>query len=201
MRKKKLLDAALAELRERAKSNQLTQRQRAGLITGITYRGIDREGDVEFQCNSQDRTKRYTQYFRFHDLKTVDINNRDDVLRMFRESDLGVSCNDPSFLFWGGAYNATKEGHNIASENRPPQGGPTKSPKVLALQKKFTLCKHLIAVSQALPFYWNTMMKDLIKWQERYGKKDIAKTDLAEKNKVEEVEVQTTKQETEEGEE
>lgn len=193
--RRKLLDETIKELRDRSNSRQVTQRIRAKKINGIRYHGIDEEGDIKFTSNSQDGSKTYTQYVRFHDLKDMTEFGRDDVLNMLRNSDVGVSCNDPSFLYWGGAYNATKGGWNIAREDRG-LNDPNK-----ALKQEFTLCKHLIAVLTALPFYWNTMIKDLVKWNETYNKNnDLPRKPSSgiEEEVVEEVTTNTTVKEEEE---
>lgn len=150
----KAMDSTIKELRDKAKDTQYLQNLRYKNINGIRYLGINNYGDLVFECNSEDKTGKYKQNVRFYDLKDRKPQSRDEVLDMLRNSDVGVSCNDPSFLYWGGAYNATQQGHNIFVENRG-LNDPNKATK-----EKFTLCKHLIAVLQAVPFYWNNIVGD-----------------------------------------
>ena len=166
----KIKDETLKQLRERAVSRQLTQRERSRNIRGIKYHGIDRDGDFKFSCSSEDGSTRYTQYFRFFDLPKLTEVDRKSVLNMLETSDVGVSSNDPSFLYWGGAYNATRGGWNIATENRG-LNNPNRE-----LKQNFTLSKHLIAVSRSLPFFWNTMIKDIQAWLDKYGQKEPEQT-------------------------
>ena len=60
--------------------------------------------------------------------------------------DLEVSCNDPSWLYWGYKYIATQLDYNEGdSENR--------APKIRNPNEEGVVCKHLISVLKALPFY------------------------------------------------
>ena len=157
---RKALDATMKFLRDKAVSQQDVQRVRAKNISGIAYLGLNSMGDVRFTSKSEDGKGMYLQSIRFYDLAKRKPRTRDEILDMMRNSDIGVFCNDPSFLYWGAAYNATVGKYNIVIENRPPKGMAYNSARVLELQKKFVLCKHLIAVLRALPFYWNNMVKD-----------------------------------------
>lgn len=157
-------DATMKFLRDRAVSQQDKQALRSKRIQGIAYLGLNQLGDLRFACKSEDGKETYIQSIRFYDFHKRKPRTRDDILRMMRESDIGVYCNDPSFLYWGAAYNATKGRYNIAVENRAPT-------RAVELKKKFTLCKHLIAVLRAVPFYWNNMIRDF----EKYFKIEEAK--------------------------
>jgi len=152
--KNKAQDDTIKELRENAKSKQVLQGKKYKNIDRIRYMGINKYGDLVFECNSESKSGKYTQNIRFYDLKERKPTSRDEVLDMLRNSDVGVSCNDPSFLYWGGARNATKNGYGIFTENREVSD-PHKHTK-----QNFVLCKHLIAVLHAVPFYWNTMIGD-----------------------------------------
>lgn len=153
-------DATIKELRDTAKNQQVLQGRKYKKIDGIQYLGINNYGDLVFECNSEDKKGKYKQNIRFYDLKKRRPKTRDEVLDMMRNSDVGVSCNDPSFLYWGGAYNATRYGYNIYSENR----GLNEPHR--ATKEKFVICKHLIAVLHAVPFYWNNIVTDYKKFFE-----------------------------------
>jgi hypothetical protein len=103
---------------------------------------------------------------------------------MIKESDVGLSCNDPSFLYWGAAYNATKNGYNIYVETRAPKE-PNKQTK-----DNFVLCKHLIALLHSIPFWWNNIIKDYQKYFNIVeGKENLTEKDV---NEVNEGTAQTT---------
>ena len=62
--------------------------------------------------------------------------------------DLELKCSDPSWLYWGYKYIATQLGYNEGKgENRAPD---ERNPK-----EEGVVCKHLIAVLNALPFHIN----------------------------------------------
>lgn len=197
---KKALDATMKFLRDKAVTQQEKQAYRSKKIEGISYLGLNSLGDLRFACRSEDGKDTYLQSIRFYDLHKRKPRTRDEILRMMRESDVGVYCNDPSFLYWGAAYNATIGKYNIVIETRPPRGMSHNSPKILEMQKKFVLCKHLIAVLRAVPFYWNNMVKDFaefFKVSDAEMKKVETENPVVE-NRVPKQEVQTTKQEPKE---
>lgn len=221
---KKALDATMKFLRDKAVSQQDVQRVRSKNISGIAYLGLNKMGDVRFTSKSEDGKGMYLQSIRFFDLNERKPRTRDEILDMMRNSDIGVFCNDPSFLYWGAAYNATVGKYNIVIETRPPKGMRYRSPRILELQKNFVLCKHLIAVLRALPFYWNNMVKDFaeffkvdheerekVREQNPVGKVDktllekeepkVQSTKKEEPKEIEKEKVQSTKKEKEENEE
>lgn len=161
---KKANDATIKFLRDKAVSQQDKQAVRSKRIAGIAFLGINQVGDCRFVTKSEDGERTYIQSIRFYDLHKRKPRSKDEILDSMRNSDIGVYCSDPSFLFWGAAYNATKDGYNIAIENRAPKGLGQQSPKIKALQDKFVLCKHLIAVLRAAPFYWNNMVGEYVKY-------------------------------------
>lgn len=172
-------DATMKFLRDKAVSQQDKQALRSKRIAGIAYLGLNALGDLRFACRSEDGKESYLQSIRFYDFHKRKPRNRDDVLRMMRDSDVGVYCNDPSFLYWGAAYNATKGGYNIVVENRPPT-------RHVEIKQKFVLCKHLIAVLRAVPFYWNNMIKDFMEYFKIHEGDEEKVDEKKPKEKVEE---------------
>lgn len=196
--KPKAEDSTIKQLRDEAKNKQVLQRKKykEGETMsggwGIIYKGVNKYGDLVFESNSQSNAGRYTQHIRFYDFMERKPKSRDEILSMMRESDVGVSCNDPSFLYWGAAYNATKNGYNIYVETRAPKD-PNKQTK-----DNFVLCKHLIAVLHSVPFWWNTIIKDYIKYFEIVeGKQELPETEEEKETPA----VQTTAKPEEEVEE
>ena len=161
-KKDKALDSTIKELRDDAKNRQSLQarKYKEEPNWGIRYEGINKYGDLVFSTNSQSSAGRYKQHIRFYDLKDRRPKTMNEILDMLKNSDVGVSCDDPSFLYWGGAYNASKNGYNIFLETRAPKD-PYKATK-----DNFVICKHLIAVLQAVPFYWNNIVSDYKKYFE-----------------------------------
>lgn len=203
LKTKKALDHTMKFLRDKARGQQALQRERAKRISGIAYLGLNELGDVRFSTKSEDGKSVYLQSIRFYDLQERKPRTRDEILDMMRNSDIGVYCSDPSFLYWGAAYNATVGKYNIIIERRPPKGMKWNNPKILELQKNFVLCKHLIAVLRAAPFYWNNMVGDFAKmfkvdYEEREKIREqnpVGKVDTTLLEKEEKSKVQTTKRE------
>lgn len=180
----KALDSTIKELREEAKNKQILQarKYKEEPNWGIRYEGVNKYGDLVFSTNSQSSVGRYTQHVRFYDFKEKKPTKMDEVLDMLRNSDVGVSCNDPSFLYWGGAYNATQNGYNIFVETRG-LNDPHKETK-----QNFVICKHLIAVLHAVPFYWNTIIADYKKYFKLLEEQEKPKEETFTKEEVKEAE-------------
>jgi hypothetical protein len=183
---KRANDITMKYLRDRAVSQQDKQALKSKRIQGIAYLGINQLGDLRFATKSEDGKETYIQSLRFYDLQKRKPRTKEEVLNAMNNSDIGVYCNDPSFLYWGAAYNATKYGYNIVIENRVPT-------KHVELKKKFVLCKHLIALLRAAPFWWAQILKD---YQEYFRIKEDststkAPTTQANKEEVKQVEQST----------
>lgn len=176
----KALDSTIKEIRDTAKNRQMLQakKYKEEPNWGIRYEGVNKYGDLVFSTNSQSSSGRYTQHIRFYDLKNKKPKTMNEVLDMLRNSDVGVSCNDPSFLYWGGAYNATKNGYNIFVESRG-LNDPHKETK-----QNFVVCKHLIAVLHAVPFWWTNIISDYKKYFNLLEEEQKAKQ-VEEENKQE----------------
>jgi len=152
-------DATMQFLRNKAVSQQDKQAVRSKRIRGIAFLGLNQVGDCRFATRSEDGKREYLQAIRFYGLHKKRPTSKNEIIDMMRNSDIGVYCNDPSFLFMGAAYNATKYGYNIVVENRPPTVHEE-------IKNKFVICKHLIAVLRAAPFYWNNMVGEYVKYFE-----------------------------------
>lgn len=191
-KQEKALDGTIKEIREDAKNRQLLQarKYKEEPNWGIRYEGLNKYGDLVFSTNSQSSAGRYKQHIRFYDLQDRKPKTMKEILDMLKNSEVGVSCSDPSFLYWGGAYNATQKGYNIFVETRAPQE-PHKHTK-----DNFVVCKHLIAVLHAVPFWWGTIINDYKKYfkiveeqaQQEQIKKEEPKEDTFTKEEVKEAE-------------
>jgi hypothetical protein len=183
---KRANDIAMKYLRDKAVSQQDKQALKSKRIQGIAYLGINQLGDLRFATKSEDGKETYIQSIRFYDLQKRKPKTKNELLAAMNNSDIGVYCNDPSFLYWGAAYNATKYGYNIVVENRVPT-------KHVELKKKFVLCKHLIALLRAAPFWWAQILKDYqeyfrIKEDDQSTKPTTSTAQTNKNEKLEEVE-------------
>lgn len=182
---KRANDITMKYLRDKAVSQQDKQALKSKRIQGIAYLGINQLGDLRFATKSEDGKETYIQSIRFYDLQKRKPRTKEELLKAMNNSDIGVYCNDPSFLYWGAAYNATKYGYNIIIENRVPT-------KHVELKKKFILCKHLIALLRAAPFWWAQILKD---YQEYFRiKEDNVATKAPTTQQASKQEAETTEQ-------
>jgi hypothetical protein len=67
------------------------------------------------------------------------------------QGDVDVSCTCPSSLYWGQQYLGTKQDYSLDKNTIEPTVRPPKIP----------VCKHTIATLSVLPFWYNTIIRDL----------------------------------------
>lgn len=109
----------------------------------------------------------YDEIVQFSQLSPEDILEGKNLAQLLRSAKIKVYSSDPSFLYWGYAYIATKKGYGLYPERRRPS---IRNPHL------YGYCgKHLYAVLMTLPFITpkiGKMMKDF--WtkeqQEQFSK-------------------------------
>jgi len=125
--------------------------------------GVTRSGLVRFRCSSATTPgKFWHQYIRFLDFedalelqeKGKDLTDQ-DIINLVIAGNLGVYCNDPSFLYYGWKYMAWAFGYGLRPETRPPN---VKNPSQTG-----SVCKHLLSVFRVMPFYMNRIVGDFRK--------------------------------------
>ena len=130
----------------------------------VRYTGIDENNYITFSISAEDPEKnkkegRPTSYTTKVHLKDLDdlIAKRDefktdkDLVMKALEGDVAVSCSCPAAKYWGQQYLGTKHGYAIDKNDIPPTVRIPTQP----------LCKHSLQNLLVLPFYWNTIIKDL----------------------------------------
>lgn len=125
--------------------------------------GVTKSGLVRFRCSSATTPgKFWHQYIRFLDFEDAlelqkmgkDLTDQ-DIINLVMAGNLGVYCNDPSFLYYGWKYMAWAKGYGLRPENRPP--------KVRNPQETGSICKHLLSLFRVMPFYMNMIVADFRK--------------------------------------
>lgn len=86
--------------------------------------------------------------------KDKSITDR-DVVNLAIFGDLKVYCDDLSFKYYGWQYMAWKLDYGLEPEERPPV---KRNPRL-----EGTVCKHLYAALDVLPFYMSEITRDLRK--------------------------------------
>jgi len=154
-------------LNRRDKLNQLRS-------TGTRYRGV-RPPVLHFITQSSDFDTNgvyYTQQIVLLDFDTAmgmtDVRPIDRV-KLAVEGDIAISCNDPSFKYWGFQYILTSLDANASEpENRFPR---VRNPRLRGVT-----CKHLDLCLEVLPFLTSEITNDLrrqgyfAEWYEREGR-------------------------------
>ena len=124
-----------------------------------TYLGVAKNGDILFKTTSgTTKGKFWHQTLRFKDLNEGmqilydDISlTRRDIISLLINGDLMVFCDDHSFKYYW-SYKAWVRGYGIKKEVRYP--------KIRNKNLTGSVCKHLYAVLQVLPFYTNQIVAD-----------------------------------------
>lgn len=164
---KKMNDYNARQLRGFVERNGIQQQTRSKLIRNIKFEMMSANDprDMMFTTDSQDGKREYYQILRFFDAKVKKPTNKKEIIDLLNESDIGIYCSCPSFLYWGAAYKANRMGYGIVQENRAPKE-PHKEKK-----DNFYLCKHGQALLRAMPFWWPKIMKEYVE----YFKKETEK--------------------------
>lgn len=175
-------DYTARELRAFVEKNGPQQQERSKFIDGIHFIEHDKTDprDLYFSTNSQDKTKTYHQVLRFYDFKNFAPKSKKEVINLLNNTDIGIWCECPSFLYWGAQYKAHRLGYGLVPESRAPKE-PNKEKK-----DKFYVCKHGQALLRHMPFWWPQIRKAFLE----YYKDEIEK---AEQEQVK----QETKKESE----
>lgn len=121
----------------------------------IKYQGVDKQGLIHFTCGSYSRKGKnhniIIKLLDFEEAKKISNKNK-DIMNLAVYGDIAVYCSCESFLYHGFKYMAWTRGYGLSREVRFPK---VKNPYLQG-----TVCKHLIAVFNALPFYQTSFIKD-----------------------------------------
>ena len=147
---KELRDSSLPSVKARASDKKLI----------VKYIGVDKIGRVHFKCSSETTPNKYwSQIIRFDDLdKAKQLKNKDkkitdkDIINLVIYGDISLYCSDPSFKYYC-SYMSWVQSYGIRKETRYPKH---RNPYL-----KGKVCKHCLSVFDVLPFYINTIVKDM----------------------------------------
>jgi len=131
------------------------------------YTGLDKDNNITFQVTAEDpkankekgRPTSYTTKVALKDLSyLINANkedgqemNDDEITEMAIQGDVAVSCSCPAAKYWGQQWNGTKQDYSIDKNDIPPTVRIPTQP----------LCKHTIVMLTVLPFWYNTIVRDL----------------------------------------
>lgn len=129
----------------------------------LRYTGLDENNYITFVATAEDPEKNkaegkptsYNTKVSLKDLievlkmqgKTTDL----ELVRAAIEGDIAVSCTCPASKYWGQQYVGTQKGYSIDKNDiAPTRNIPTQ-----------VVCKHILSTLQVLPFWTNTIVRDL----------------------------------------
>lgn len=169
------------QLKDMSKSSD-PERLKKAKKSSAKYMGLDDNNNIVFVVTAEDPKKNkdsgkptsYITKVKMNELDWVievneqegrEINDR-DIVRLALGGDLQVSCTCPAAKYWGQQYKGTKEKYSLVKNDIKPT-------RNIPLQ---TVCKHTLATLIALPFWNNSIVRDLrgngtIKPKVKKGKK------------------------------
>lgn len=155
-----LLEVTIKDFR--SKTDAATKLRSRGLVT--KFKGINKAGTLSFETTSGTSPgKVWKQKVKLLDLpfwlsipeKSLTLLKR---VRLALEGDIKITCNDPSFKYWGWSYYTTQQGAKLGfQENR--------FPVIRNPNQRGSICKHLENTMKAMPFIATSIVKELRKKQ------------------------------------
>lgn len=129
----------------------------------IRYTGLDNNNYLTFTATAEDPEKNkkegkptsYITRVALKDLaKALKGNNHlkdRDIVNAAIQGDIAVGCSCPASMYWGQQYVGTQKGYSIdPNDIAPTRNLPTQ-----------VVCKHVLSTIAVLPFWWNTIVRDL----------------------------------------
>lgn len=129
----------------------------------VRYTGLDEDNFITFTVTAEDPEKNkksgrptsYNTRVQLKDIEDILLNkgNMNDLeaVRRAVEGDIAVSCTCPAAKYWGQQYVGTKNGYSIDKNDIAPTVRIPTQP----------ICKHTIQTLSVLPFWTNTITRDL----------------------------------------
>lgn len=156
-------EATYKQLKQKTNITDPLRIAKSKKITG-TYEGLDTDGNISFIVTAEDPAKnkkagKPTSYITSVDLKDLFkiIDDRKkgqndlSLVQNAMQGNIAVACECPASMYWGQQYNGTREGYSIVHNDiAPERNKPTQ-----------VICKHVAATLTWLPFWSNTIVKDL----------------------------------------
>ena len=161
-----LLEATYKQLKDLSKSKDPERLKKSKKLTA-KYTGLDDDLNITFEITAEDpednkakgRPTSYTTKVALKDLTSIikasreeDTVPRDkDLVMAAIQGDIDVSCECPAAKYWGQQYNGTKDNYSLDKNDIPPTVRIPTQP----------ICKHTVLTLTVLPFWYNTIIRDL----------------------------------------
>ena len=161
--RKSLTEATYKELKAKSKTEDPQRIKKSKKLIG-KYLGLDENNYIVFQITAEDPAKnrsegKPTSYeTKIHLKALIEIiearrTGQTDlsIVRDAIKDNIAVSCECPAYTYWGPAWRGTQEDYAIEPNNIAPTVRPPVQP----------ICKHLITSLTIMPFWTNTIVRDL----------------------------------------
>jgi len=196
--KKVLNEKSYKELKQKTKATDPLRVAKSKKLT-VKYLGIDENNFLAFRTTAEDpkanaaagRPTSYETKVSLKDLAYVlrenmgednPLNDK-ELVQLAMQGDVAVACDCPASMYWGQQYNGTKQDYSIVKNTIEP-----------TRNKQYqTLCKHVITMLTVMPFWWNSIVRDLRKKGLLSAKTPDIKQTPAKEEKPETTEVQDLK--------
>lgn len=129
----------------------------------IKYTGLNELNNLTFVATAEDPAKnkaagRPTSYNTEVALKDLAKFLKDqgtmtdkELVMSAIQGDIAVGCNCPASKYWGQQYRGTKDNYSTVINKVAPT----------VLEPKQVICKHVLTTLTVLPFWWNSIIRDL----------------------------------------
>lgn len=166
--KRAFTEKTYTQLKDMSKKKDPSRLKKSKKLTA-KYTGLDEDDNITFQVTAEDPAKNkaegkptsYKVKIALRDLEyLVKANAEDeanitdkDVTQMAIQGDVSVSCECPAAKYWGQQFHGTEDDYSLDKNAIPPKRNiPTQA-----------LCKHTILALTVMPFWQNTIVRDLRK--------------------------------------
>lgn len=164
--KKVFNEKTYTQLKDMSKKKDPARLKKSKKLTA-KYIGLDKDNNIVFRVTAEDpegnkaagRPTSYETKVALKDLAYLIRANRSDnanitdkeITKMAIQGDIAVSCTCPAAKYWGQQYNGTVDDYSLDKNTIAPTVRiPTQ-----------VLCKHTILMLTVLPFWYNTIVRDL----------------------------------------
>jgi len=153
-----------AKLKDLSKRRDPVRLNKSKKIT-VRYTGIDKDDYITFVATAEDPVKNaaegkpvsYNLRVSLDDIAPLIVRSQEEeltdkyVVGQAMQGNVHVSCNCPAATYWGQEYNGTVDNYSLVKNTIPPTRNiPTQ-----------VVCKHTLTVLTVLPFWTNTIIRDL----------------------------------------
>jgi hypothetical protein len=164
--KKLFTEKTYAQLKDMSKKKDPLRLNKSKKLVA-KYSGLDKDNNIVFQITAENPEKNKAEgkptsyqtkvalkdlsYLMQSNIEDETAMDEKDITQMAIQGDVSVSCECPAAKWWGQQYNGTIDDYSLTKNTIAPTVRiPTQ-----------VLCKHTILMLTVLPFWYNTIIRDL----------------------------------------